>query len=822
MKYNYLMTCIASAINSFRYYLLCLLMLMTIDSFGQPRSEDEALVVAQQFLQLRMPKRPNLSVVYLQDQKMLVTDKKLSPSKNLPSHQGFFIFNNKSDDGFVIISADLRQHSVLGYSPKGTFDVNSIPVGLKDLLLQYNDEYLSLQAHVKEAILPSATKTAAVEPLIQTQWGQGSPYNGKCPIDPSTGNVCAAGCDAVALAQILNYHRYPKQGVGSHAYTTDSLHIEQVIDFSTCSFDWDNMPDLCNQDSPEEQKEAVALLMHACGVALDMDYLDRGSRSIPYKVAFALRTYFSFSRNIKYYQRSYFTDEQWEGMIHADLNRGLPIFYRGSMRGEDGSSQGRGFVLDGCDEDGNYHINWCSYGVNDGYFKLSSLIVGNSDYSSNQGMTCHIIPSPKDTQWTQIGDGSMDSPYNAGAANAFAQSLDVDSVSSHPVFIQGKVAAIKENYNVRYGNATFLLSDDGSLDETFEVYRAWYLGNMKYAAGPTLNIGDEVVVCAYVKNYSGALFETDASKGYLVSVNGRFLTDFMKGDGTKEDPYNCISANLKASQLKVGETSSDSCYVVGVISSINEAFGSQYGNATFYISDDGTEESQFYIYRGLYLENKKWVEGNPQISVGDTVVVHGLMTNYRGTYEMTRGYIYSQNGNLSIPEPQLYAEGDGTLDNPFNCIAAKAKATELQVDETSAESYYVKGFISSIRYYFTEDYGTAAFYIADDMTGQNTFSIYRSNYLENFKWVEGFPQIAVGDEVIVYGRFTNYKGTYEMNGGYLYSHNGNITTSITKLQEQELGQTTIYTPSGLKVSKLQRGIIFCLKPDGTIQKVLVK
>ena len=94
-------------------------------------------------------------------------------------------------------------------------------------------------------------------------------------------------------------------------------------------------------------------------------------------------------------------------------------------------------------------------------------------------------------------------------------------------------------------------------------------------------------------------------------------------------------------------------YIKGKISKIanNGTFGAQYGNASFYISDDGkTGGTDFYCYRVLYLGNKKWEEGNTQIEVGNDVIICGKVTKYvkdgKATLETAanEAYIYSLNG----------------------------------------------------------------------------------------------------------------------------------------------------------------------------------
>jgi len=49
--------------------------------------------------------------------------------------------------------------------------------------------------------------TTYYEGWIETQWSQSAPYNNFCPIDKESEDRGVAGCPAVAMAQILNYHQ---------------------------------------------------------------------------------------------------------------------------------------------------------------------------------------------------------------------------------------------------------------------------------------------------------------------------------------------------------------------------------------------------------------------------------------------------------------------------------------------------------------------------------------------------------------------------------------------------------------------------------------
>lgn len=266
------------------------------------------------------------------------------------------------------------------------------------------------------------------------------------------------------------------------------------------------------------------------------------------------------------------------------------------------------------------------------------------------------------------GKGTLESPFSVEGVIAYINSLDNPSTDSpEKVYVKGKISSIGEEYSTQYGNGTFDISDDGSTGTTqFKVYRAKYLGNKNYTSKDTqIKVGDDVIVYGNVVLYgSGApVYETSQGNAYLYSLNGvtggtPSTPGDPKGTGTKDDPFN-VAAALKAVS-GLSWTSNDNYeklgpfYVKGKISSVKEPYGAQYGNGTFYISDDGEESNEFYVYRALYLGNQKFKEGDTQIKAGDEVIIYGELMNYHGNTPETvqnSSYLYSLNGETAEENP---------------------------------------------------------------------------------------------------------------------------------------------------------------------------
>lgn len=322
--------------------------------------------------------------------------------------------------------------------------------------------------------------------------------------------------------------------------------------------------------------------------------------------------------------------------------------------------------------------------------------------------SCEDVPAPYDipnggnggetTTEVAEGNGTVDSPYNPLAVVQYIKSLEAGVNSSNYVYIKGIVSSTKE-ISAQFGNASFYISADGTTTGIqFYVYRVKGLGNKNIASDDEVKVGDEVIICAKVVNYGGNTPETVQGEGYIYSLNGKTeggttpSTGQATGDGSKENPFNSVAANQMASKLASGAKTDKQYYIKGKVVSVKEAFSAQYGNASFYISDDGKEDNKFYVFRTLYLGNEKWTEGKTNVAVGDEVVVCGSLINYMGnTPETVQGETYlvslkSNGGGTETPDTPEVGEGL-TLDTTngivtmMNSGVAEGSSIEVSVED---------------------------------------------------------------------------------------------------------------------------------------------
>ena len=222
-----------------------------------------------------------------------------------------YVFNNSSSTGYIVLSADDAALPLLGYSDSGSFDIDKIPPQMKWWLEEYGRQIEYARSKGLQAVNPSrkisrAEEKEAINPMLKTQWDQVTPYNQQCPL---SGNERTwTGCVATSMAQVMKYWNYPEKGTGSITYTIESLEKKVTMNFGLKSFDWNNMLDTyLNGQYNQEQADAVAYLMKACGYAVKMQYSMDASGALAMNIGNAFVKYFNYDGNLLYTLREYYS-----------------------------------------------------------------------------------------------------------------------------------------------------------------------------------------------------------------------------------------------------------------------------------------------------------------------------------------------------------------------------------------------------------------------------------------------------------------------------------------------------------------------------------
>lgn len=279
----------------------------------------------------------------------------------------YYVFS--TGEGYTVATADDMLAPVLAIVETGVYDKSLMNPAAADWLQMLADEIEYCYAHPEMLKLPEGDKfedftREPIEPLIKARWDQSTPYNDKCPVY-SNGRA-VSGCVATAMAMVMHHHRYPETGTGYYRYVFNGVTIS--FDYDNTPFDWDNMLDVYTSEATEEECNAVADLMLACGVSVDMQYTPQASGAYSQLVPSALINRFGYSRDAKFVMREFYNVGTWDRLVYKTLKEEGPVLYCG--RGMLGGHQ---FVCDGYLTAGLFHFNWGWSGESDGYFKLTAL-----------------------------------------------------------------------------------------------------------------------------------------------------------------------------------------------------------------------------------------------------------------------------------------------------------------------------------------------------------------------------------------------------------------------------------------------------------------
>ena len=314
----------------------------------------------------------------------------------------------------------------------------------------------------------------------------------------------------------------------------------------------------------------------------------------------------------------------------------------------------------------------------------------------------------------------------------------------------------------------------------------------------TITNDDVQKTVQYDPNYSsyGSYAEVKGIYPCIYVLSG---TEAAEGRDHPEEPEAKIERITVKEFLEKADT--ENAYeLTGVVKTIASTL---YGN--FYLEQDGSE---IYIYGTLDKEGntKNWESLG--VVEGDSIVIQGTYTTYKDAPQIKNAQYVSHKSNGFVPVD---------ISNTPETAYTPAQASQLALaGEGLATSVYVKGIISRIAEISTS-YGNASYYISADGTETDELYVFRGYSLEGEKFTSE-TEIAVGDEVIIYGQLTTYNETPQVNtGSKIYS----ITKSgADGIGDIKVGRTqkAAYNLAGQRVNRLEPGRIYVV--DG--KKVMVK
>jgi hypothetical protein len=305
-----------------------------------------------------------------------------------------YVFN--LDNGFIIISGNDGVFPVLAYSFESFYTGSDMPLALNFWMENYKTQISSAILEDKIAVkaiqdvwlrysmenYTSKEVLSEVEPMIHTTWHQGCFYNSCFPEEPAApcGHLWT-GCVATAMAQVMKFYNYPKNGSGSYGYNSSYGYVH--ADFENTQYNWTAMNyHLTDEDS------TVAQLLYHCAIGIQSQFFPNGTGAFDFDAKDALVNYFNYSPDAQFYWRDSYPGD-WKAMLRAELDEGRPILYGGA---DSQTNAGHTLVCDGYQDTSFFHFNWGWNGNYNGYYYLDSLIAGSNYFDFQHDAVVGIVP----------------------------------------------------------------------------------------------------------------------------------------------------------------------------------------------------------------------------------------------------------------------------------------------------------------------------------------------------------------------------------------------------------------------------------------------
>jgi hypothetical protein len=227
---------------------------------------------------------------------------------------------------------------------------------------------------------------------VITLWTQGTPYNDMCPV--INAQRSAAGCPAVAMAQIVNYFHTTNNIQFSdtddyyHSYSGANFWIDN--DYLTWQFPswpqlnsylqtveshWASNTSLTNQDK--------AALNVACGFAMEQVYNPSGSGTFGVDQAYQAYQRFNFTSSLLYMGES----QEMFNILSHNIRQAIPAHIAVV---NEGWTVGHNMVVDGYNTDDFYHINFGWGGSYNGWYHIPDDLP--YELTVVEGVIVNIIP----------------------------------------------------------------------------------------------------------------------------------------------------------------------------------------------------------------------------------------------------------------------------------------------------------------------------------------------------------------------------------------------------------------------------------------------
>ncbi len=363
---------------------------------------------------------------------------------------------------------------------------------------------------------------SSIAPLLATHWHQQSPYNDMSPVIEDGNIKTVAGCVAIAASQIVFYwHRDNPEATSYDTPTYD--YGKAPVTYSVPAgtpYNWNLIRNVYTNNEPQEERDAVALLVYVVGTSAWLNYGSSTGGQIndvinPFSSQFRLSGYYARKAN--------YTQAEWEELIYNELAQGRPVLYSGSKNGS-----GHAVVIDGYDAQQQlFHFNFGYGGSGDGYYTVND-VTGMDGYCDGQSCVYGIAPQQRNIDITIEGTELL-TQYTKTPLN-----ISITNKSTLPID----------------GLKLYISEDNTSLaDEDALAQYAGVIANDEQTTNITLYVTPAVTGSMCVLRLTDKDGNILASQSVNISPSSGIDSPFVN-TGTKDD-YNALNVTPVQNGLKI-------------------------------------------------------------------------------------------------------------------------------------------------------------------------------------------------------------------------------------------------------------------------------
>ncbi len=340
----------------------------------------------------------------------------------------------------------------------------------------------------------------------------------------------------------------------------------------------------------------------------------------------------------------------------------------------------------------------------------------------------------------------------------------------------GKYLELNSNHRMQFVDAS---TQAWKWDATYKVF-TFTVGSDTYYLG-TYN--DFNTISASTVSY---LSSSTNFVGHFGNMGSGSTTP--SGDkGTENNPYTVAEILDLAKDLADGsylqaDGKDAYVYIKGYVTDVGKIYET-YGLSTVMIADEKGGTPAFKLCTinwGDAMPKPETIPENSPLTVGDFVVCHGFVKNYKGEIEVDKDSAKSTyptftkwthetstepggGGDVTDPDPQpgLTLDHAGTAEDPYSVKDALAATNALASGAYSEDVVYVTGYVASIKNKPSTQYPNwNSVVIVDEKGGDaaNGFTIYKI-YPNADTALKLWEDLSVGSKITVKGYLQNYKGT---------------------------------------------------------------